>query len=127
MVHVIAAAKAMLMVFRSIKGDILIQRLPRGERFNSGYFCEKILEPLSEILLGRRAARSARPILHFDNAARHRSVKADQRLMAFPQNCNERFPLTKATAASQKHCKQIYLTLKSSKNLAYSPGKWVMP
>jgi hypothetical protein len=44
----IAASKAMLTVFLRIQGEIFINRLPPGENFNSGYFCEKIPEPLSQ-------------------------------------------------------------------------------
>jgi hypothetical protein len=37
----------------------------------------KTLEPLSEILRGGRAARSPRPIVHFDNAIPHRSAATE--------------------------------------------------
>jgi hypothetical protein len=40
----------MFTVFLGVNGAILINWLSPGEKFNSGLFCEKILEPLSEIL-----------------------------------------------------------------------------
>jgi hypothetical protein len=51
-----AAPKIMLTVFLSIDSAILINWLTPGEKFNDGYFCEKRLEPLSEILDAARAA-----------------------------------------------------------------------
>jgi hypothetical protein len=70
-VHMITAAQTMLTVFLSINSAIFINSLPPGEKFNSGHFCEKMLEPPSEIVHSRYAAYSARPILHFDNATPH--------------------------------------------------------
>jgi hypothetical protein len=64
----------MLAVFSSVNGAIFISWLPPREKFSSGYFCERILERLSEILHNRYAAPSTRSTLHFDNAARHRSA-----------------------------------------------------
>jgi hypothetical protein len=73
-VHAITARRNMFTVFLSIAGGIFINWLPPREEFNSDYFCEKILKPLSEILHSRRAARSASPMLHFENAAPRRSA-----------------------------------------------------
>jgi hypothetical protein len=67
----------MLTVFLSINSAIIINWLSPEEKFSSHYFCEKRLEVLSEILHSRCAARSARPTLHFDNAAPHRSAATD--------------------------------------------------
>jgi hypothetical protein len=58
----------MVTVFFGINGAVFINWPPPGEKFDSGYFYEEILDPLSETLHNRRAARSARPIRHFDNA-----------------------------------------------------------
>jgi hypothetical protein len=63
-----AAQKITPTVFLGINGVILINWLTPGEKFNSGYFYEKVLEQLSDILQGGCAARSPRPIMHFDNA-----------------------------------------------------------
>jgi hypothetical protein len=71
-VHAIAAQKAMLTVLLSINRAIFINWFSPGETFNNGYFCQKMLEPLSQILHSRRAACSARPIQHSDNAAPQR-------------------------------------------------------
>jgi histone-lysine N-methyltransferase SETMAR len=62
----------MLIVFLSVNGAILINWLPLEEKVDCGYFCEKILKPLSEIVHNRRPVHSARVILHFDNATLHR-------------------------------------------------------
>jgi hypothetical protein len=62
----------MLIVFLSVNGAILINWLPPREKVDSGYFCERILKLLSEILHNRRPVHSARAILHFDNATLHR-------------------------------------------------------
>jgi hypothetical protein len=40
----------MLTVFGSIQGAYFIHWLPLGEKFNNGYFCEKMLEPLCQVL-----------------------------------------------------------------------------
>jgi hypothetical protein len=67
----------MLTVFLSIDGTILTNRLTPGEKFNSGYFCEKTAKPVSEILHGGRAAGSPRPIVHFHNATPHQSATTE--------------------------------------------------
>jgi hypothetical protein len=69
-----AAPKTMLTVFLSIHSAIFIDWLPPWEEFNSGYFCEKRPEPLFQVLLSGCGAGSPRSILHFDNAAPHRSA-----------------------------------------------------
>jgi hypothetical protein len=68
-----ATQKTMLAVFLSVQSAIFINWLPLGARFNSRYFCQQMLEPLSQILHRERAAGSPRPIMHSDNAARHPS------------------------------------------------------
>jgi hypothetical protein len=65
----------MLTVFLSIDSTISLNLLTPGEKFNSGAFCEKIFELLSEILHGGRAAGSPRPIVHFDTT--HRSAATE--------------------------------------------------
>jgi hypothetical protein len=77
-VHAIAAPKTTFRVFLSINGAIFINWLPPGEKINSANSCEKMLRSLSEILHSRRAAPSARPILHFGNGARHRSAVTEK-------------------------------------------------
>jgi hypothetical protein len=72
-----ATPKTMLAVVLRINGAILINWLTPREKFNSHYFCEKILEPLSEILHGGRAAESPRPMGYFDNATPRRPTAAD--------------------------------------------------
>jgi hypothetical protein len=64
-------------VFLTIDGAILISWLRPREKFNNGYFYEKILEPLSEVLHSRRAAGSPRPIIHLDKATLHRSATTE--------------------------------------------------
>jgi hypothetical protein len=49
---------------------------PAREKFSNGHFCEKW--PLFEILNNRCAARSARPTLHFNNTAPHRSAVTEK-------------------------------------------------
>jgi hypothetical protein len=44
-----AAQKITHMVFLSIHGAIFIVWVPPGEKFNSGHFCKKILEPLFQV------------------------------------------------------------------------------
>jgi hypothetical protein len=61
----------MMALLLSIDGAILINWLAPGEKLNSGDFCEKIFEPLSEILLGGRSVGSLRPMAHLDNAPLH--------------------------------------------------------
>jgi hypothetical protein len=72
--HTIDAQKTMVTVLLSIDGAILINWLTPWGIFNSGYFCEKVLEPFSETLHGGRAAGSPRPIVHFDNTTPHQSA-----------------------------------------------------
>jgi hypothetical protein len=67
----------MLTVFLSIDGVILINWLTPGEKLNGGDFCKKLLEPLSEIVHGGRAAGFPRPIVQFDNATPHRSAATE--------------------------------------------------
>jgi hypothetical protein len=64
----------MLAVFVSVHGAIFINWLPPGERFNSGYFCQQILKPPSQILHNERATGSARPVVYCGNATFHQSV-----------------------------------------------------
>jgi hypothetical protein len=61
-----ASPETMLTAFLNTNSVIFINWLPPGEKFDNGYFCEGILEPLSRIMHSWRAARSARPILGFD-------------------------------------------------------------
>jgi hypothetical protein len=67
----------MLTVFLNIDGAILIKSFTPGDNFNNGYFCEKILEPLSQVPTSGRGAGSIRPIMHFDNATPHRSASTE--------------------------------------------------
>jgi hypothetical protein len=69
----IAAPKTTLTVFLSIHSAIFINWLPPGEKFNSGYFCEKILELLSQVLRCGLGEDSPRPVLYFDNAPPYQS------------------------------------------------------
>jgi hypothetical protein len=69
--------KTMLTLFLSIDNAIWINWPTPGEKLNRGYFCETILEPLTEILHGERAAGSPRPIAHFDDAMSHRSAATE--------------------------------------------------
>jgi hypothetical protein len=73
----------MLAVFLSVHGAILMNSLEPGERFNRGYFCQQILEPLSQIRHSERATGSRRLIVHFGNATRHPSVRTENGY----QNC----------------------------------------
>jgi hypothetical protein len=77
MTQTIAAQKTMLTVFLSIDGTILINWFTPGSKFNSGYFCEEILEPFSEILPGGRAAGFLRPIMYFDRITPNRSAATE--------------------------------------------------
>jgi hypothetical protein len=70
----IAASKTMLTVFLSGRGDIFINWLPSRGKFNSNYFFQHVLGPLSQILHSGRNTHSARPIVHFDNATPHQSA-----------------------------------------------------
>jgi hypothetical protein len=67
----ITAPKTMATVFIGIHGVIFIDWLQPGEKFNRGYFCEKILESFSQVLHLGRGAGSPRPTVHLDNAALH--------------------------------------------------------
>jgi hypothetical protein len=82
-------------MFLTINGVIVIDWLPPGEKFSNGYFCEQMLEPPSEILHSRRAVRSARSILYFDNAAPHRS--------AVTENCFEGCQFQHSPQPPQSH------------------------
>ena len=73
----ISVRKTMLTVFLSVRGAILINWLPADEKFNSGYFCSNVLEPLAQILGSGRNSHSPRPIVHFDNATPHRSARTE--------------------------------------------------
>jgi hypothetical protein len=82
----IATPKTILTVVLSVRGVILINRLPPGEKSNRNDFCQHVLEPLAQILHSGRNMHSARPIVDFDNVTPHRS--------AMTENCFEdyRFP-----------------------------------
>jgi hypothetical protein len=69
-----AVTKTMVTMFLSIHGAIFIDWLPPGEKFTSGYFCEKILDPLSQVLPSGHSVGSPRSIVHFHNATPHRSA-----------------------------------------------------
>jgi hypothetical protein len=76
----------MLTVFLSIHGVIFIDWLPPGEKFNSGYFCKKILEPSSQVLHNGRGTGSPRSRVDFDNGAPHRPAVTENCF----QNCHFR-------------------------------------
>ena len=82
----IATPKTMLTVFLSVRGAIFTDWLPSGAKFNSTYFCEYILGPLSQILHSQHNPDAARPIVHFDNATPHRSTATE----AFFERCRFR-------------------------------------
>jgi hypothetical protein len=84
----IAALQTMFRVFLRIQDAIFIVWFPPGERFNSGYFCEKILEPLSQVLHSGCAGGSPRPIVHFENTTLHRSPVTEN----CSKNCQFRHP-----------------------------------
>jgi hypothetical protein len=73
-----ATPRTMLTVFLGAKGVVFMAWLPTGERFNSGYFCVHVLQPLAEILHRHRGMHSARPIVHVDNATPHRAAGSEQ-------------------------------------------------
>jgi hypothetical protein len=60
-----AASKTRLTVFRSINGAIFINCLSPREKINSGYFCEKLLDPLSQILLSWARCRLPKTLSAF--------------------------------------------------------------
>jgi hypothetical protein len=70
----IVTEKVMLTVFLSINGAVLINWLPYGGRFNTSYFCNEILRPLSETMWAGRREHAARPIIHMDNATPHKAL-----------------------------------------------------
>jgi hypothetical protein len=67
----------MLTPFPSVHGAIFIDWFPAGEKFNSGYCCEEIHDPLSQVWHDGRGAGFSRPIAHFDNTAPHRSAVSE--------------------------------------------------
>jgi transposase len=67
----------MLTVFLSVRGAVLINLLPPQAKFDSTYFCQNLIGPLTHILHSGRKTRSGRPRVHFDNATLHRSVRSE--------------------------------------------------
>jgi histone-lysine N-methyltransferase SETMAR len=68
----IASAKRMLTVFWSPLGFPLVEILPKGEPFNAGYFCLKILAGIVEHRPVETAEDMTREmVLHYDNAIPH--------------------------------------------------------
>jgi hypothetical protein len=70
--YTIPVRKTTFTVFLSVHRAVFINWLSPRKRFNSGYFCHQIHEPLSQILHSGRAAGSPKPIMHFDNNTPHR-------------------------------------------------------
>jgi hypothetical protein len=60
-------------VFLSIDDAISINWLTSREKFNTGCFCKTMIESISEIRHGGRAAESPRPIVYLDNVIRYGS------------------------------------------------------
>ena len=79
--RLISDEKIMIFTAFSTAGLILIEMLPRGQRFNSTYMCEIILPKLRQKIKEHPEIKSnIRPILHMDNAKPHNSQKTQEKI-----------------------------------------------
>ena len=73
--------KAMITIFFSGSGFLLVDALPKGAKFNSDYFCDTILEGLKKEIHRRRPKMLFKNIfLHMDNAKPHLSIKSREKI-----------------------------------------------
>ena len=70
--------KMMLTVFWNPEGFLIVDVLPHGQKFNSEYFINNILQPIYEQLSSRAEELGKTITLHFDNAKVHTSRKVQE-------------------------------------------------
>ena len=76
--RMITDKKMMLTVFWNPEGFLVVDVLPHGQKFNSEYFINNILQPIYRSLSSRAKELGKTITLHFDNARVHTSRKVQE-------------------------------------------------